>query len=117
MHRYILSILFILSFSFPQQLLAGSHDVVTGKFTVNGVCEKCKKRIEEAAYIKGVKYADWDVDNHQLTVKYDSSKTSPDLILQSIAAVGHDAGNIKATQAAYEKLPACCHYRDGIKKH
>ncbi len=107
----------VIAFISPLHVMAGNHDVVTAKFKVNGVCAKCKKRIEEAAYIKGVKYAGWDVDSHQLTLKYDSSKTSPDLILGSIAKAGHDAGNIKATQADYDKLPSCCRYRDGVKIH
>jgi copper chaperone CopZ len=106
-----------IAFITPLHVMAGNHDVVTAKFTVNGVCEKCKKRIEEAAYIKGVKYADWDVYSHQLIVKYDSSKTTSDIILQSIAKSGHDAGNFKALHADYEKLPSCCRYREGVKMH
>ena len=101
----------------PVLTFAGNPNVVTNKYTVNGVCDKCKKRIEEAAYLKGVKYADWNVDTHVLTVKYDSTKTSADLILQRVAKAGHDSEHFKATDDDYNKLPSCCMYRSGIKKH
>ena len=100
-----------------QKAVAGKNDIVTGTYTVNGVCEQCKKRIEDAAYLKGVKYAGWDVTTHNLTVKYDSTKTSFALILKSIARAGHDAGEYKAEDEDYNKLPACCRYRSAIKKH
>jgi Cu(I)/Ag(I) efflux system membrane fusion protein len=29
----------------------------------------------------------------------------------AIAKVGHDAGSVKASTAAYNKLPGCCKYR------
>ena len=64
---------FLLMLLSPVSSKAGIHDVVKASYTVNGVCEQCKKRIEDAAYAKGVKYADWDVDTHLLTLKYDSS--------------------------------------------
>ena len=117
MHRLLFYFLIVCFLINHQELLAANPNIVTQKFTINGVCEKCKKRIEDAAYIKGVKYADWNVVSHQLTVKYDSSKTSPDLILKSIAKAGHDAGNFKATLADYDKLPSCCRYREGVKMH
>ena len=117
MYRIFFCFLFLFSFLSPDGVFAGKHDIVTGNYIVNGVCEKCKKRIEEAAYIKGVKYADWNVDSHNLTVKYDSSKTSSEVILQSIAKSGHDSEYYKATDEDYNKLPSCCRYRSGIKKH
>lgn len=110
----IVTFLFALSSS---SSIAGGKNVVTRTFTVNGTCDQCKKRIEETAYSRGVKYAEWDVDSHTLTVKYDSVKTSPELILKKIAVAGHDSELFTASQEDYEKLPACCKYRSGIKKH
>ena len=39
---------------------------------VEGVCNSCKARIEKAALgVKGVKYADWYVNSHQLSLILD----------------------------------------------
>jgi periplasmic mercuric ion binding protein len=117
MFRIVLIIAFWLLAPFTSKVFAGSKDVVIRNYTVNGVCDQCKKRIEDASYIKGVKFAEWSIDNHSLTVKFDSVKTSPDIILKTIAGVGHDSERFIATQEDYDKLPACCKYRSGIKKH
>ena len=45
---------------------------------VNGVCEMCKKRIEQAAFsVKGVKSADWHIDDHILHLIINEEKCSP----------------------------------------
>ncbi|RQO30953.1 hypothetical protein DBR32_09600 [Taibaiella sp. KBW10] len=82
---------------------------------VKGVCSMCKKRIEDAAYIKGVKRADWDVKTQELKVVYNADKTTLDKIEQSIAHTGHDAGNVVADKEKYKKLPSCCAYNDGAE--
>lgn len=117
MHRLLFCLLLSFSFLAPVNLLAGNQNVVTGVFKVRGNCGQCEKRIVEAAYIKGVKYAGWNKDTEDLTVKYDSTKTSPDLILKAVAKSGHDAGDFAADSADYEKLPSCCKYRSATKKH
>lgn len=77
---------------------------------VEGACGMCKKRIENAAYIPGVKRADWDKATKELTVVYNGKKTSMDQIQKSVAVAGHDAGEEKASKENYEKLPDCCAY-------
>lgn len=87
---------------------------------VEGVCNMCKKRIEKAALnTKGVKYANWNVTTHELMVIIDERKTSKSSVCQSMAQVGHDTKEIKASQEAYDKLHPCCKYRDEeiIKDH
>jgi copper chaperone CopZ len=116
MYRILFCCLLGLMLFAGHEVLAGNK-VVKESYTVNGVCVQCKQRIEDAAYIKGVKYADWNVDDHSLTVKYDPTKTSANNILQSIARAGHDNDHFKATDEDYNRLPSCCHYRSGIKKH
>ena len=100
----------------PTVSFAGGKNV-TMHFKVNGVCEQCKTRIENAAYVKGVKYAEWNVDTHDLIVKFDSTKTSPEVFLKSIAKAGHDNDLFTAEEADYNKIAKCCRYRSGIKKH
>lgn len=110
MKRLLVFLVIILGYVYPS--FAQQSDIVTEKYKVSGECEQCKKRIEDAAYIKGVKHAEWDVNTHILTVIYKPSKTNADAILASVAKAGHDTEKIKATDEAYNKLPKCCHYKD-----
>ncbi len=84
---------------------------------VDGVCLMCKERIEKAAIkAKGVKSAIWDVKTHELKLIYDERKTNLKTIQQSIADVGHDTKEIKATDEAYYSVHPCCYYRDDAVK-
>jgi copper chaperone CopZ len=72
-------------------------------------CGMCKDRVEKAlAFEKGVKSSTVDLENKTVTVKYKSSKTTPDKIRKAIAKLGHDADNVKADEKAYNDLPQCC---------
>ena len=80
---------------------------------VDGVCLMCKERIEKAAIrTKGVKSAVWNVETHELKLIYDARKTNVDSIQKSVAAVGHDTKDLKATDEAYNSVHPCCMYRD-----
>ena len=77
-----------------------------------------KLYIEKAAKsCKGVLSARWSQKSHQLTLVYDNAKTTPDKVQKAIAAAGHDTGSVKASNAAYNKLPSCCKYRSGSMKN
>lgn len=87
---------------------------------VDGVCFMCKKRIEKAALsTKGVKFATWDVKTKKLSLIFDERKTNKKTIQKSIAEVGHDTKDIKATEKAYNSVAPCCKYRDEkvVKAH
>jgi mercuric ion binding protein len=92
--------------------LAQDNTVATVTIAVKGNCEECKKRIENAADIKGVKISDWNEDKQILTVTYKTDKVTPEQIEKAIAASGHDTKNYKGAATAYNKLPSCCKYRD-----
>jgi periplasmic mercuric ion binding protein len=78
---------------------------------INGNCEMCKKRIEKAAFsVKGVKSAEWDIDNHMLHLILNEEKSSVTDVKNAIAKVGHDSDDIKATDEDYNKLHGCCLY-------
>ncbi|WP_083678307.1 heavy-metal-associated domain-containing protein [Lacinutrix venerupis] len=80
---------------------------------VDGVCLMCKKRIEKASLnTKGVKSAKWDVQTHELKLIFDERKTNIEAISKSIAEVGHDTKELKATDEAYNSVHPCCKYRD-----
>jgi copper chaperone CopZ len=106
------TIIFIILFC--ATLLAPAQDtgVKTATFSVKGNCEECKKRIENAADIKGVKLAEWNEKKQVLSVTYNAAKVSVEQIEKAIAASGHDTKNAQSSSAAYNKLPDCCKYRD-----
>ncbi len=82
-------------------------------FEVDGVCMMCKKRIEKAALnTKGVKFANWNLNTHQLMVIIDERKTNKKIVCENIARVGHDTKEVKAAQEVYDNLHGCCKYRD-----
>ena len=92
---------------------------------VDGICGMCKKRIETAALkTKGVKFAIWSVETHQLNVILDERKTDVETIQQNVLAVGHDIvldeeNTLIATDEAYGSVHGCCKYREEeiIKDH
>ena len=78
---------------------------------VKGNCEMCKKRIEKAAFkTKGVKYANWNESTQQLSLIINERKTDVATVQGSIAAAGHDSGDVVASKEAYENLHECCKY-------
>lgn len=91
---------------------AQDKSVKTITIAVKGNCDECKKRIENAADIKGVKLSEWDEHKQQITVTYRPDKVSPEQIEEAIAKSGHDAGSHTAVSAKYQELPKCCRYRD-----
>ena len=82
----------------------------TDSFRVYGNCTLCKKRIEKALTGDGIAKADWNVNTKMMTVSYDPTKITNDIIQNRIAATGHDTEKTSATDAAYAKLPGCCQY-------
>lgn len=113
MKHIIIAIALIL---FPVLSFA-QNSVKTEKIKIEGNCSMCKKRIEDAAYVKGVKRADWNVQDQVLTIVYNSGKTSSEIIQQHIAKAGHNTEKVSAKEADYEKLPECCQYKTNLEKH
>lgn len=93
---------------------------------VDGVCNSCKNRIEKNSLkVKGVKYANWNVETHLLSLIIDERKTDLTKVQEAIAKAGHDNTTIDgksqmiASEKDYESISACCKYRDEevIKNH
>ncbi len=105
--KYLLIILFL---CISTSLLAQKKNQATETFGVSGACEMCKERIENTALDNKAITANWNVVTHQLTITYDSTKTSKQQIQKKIAEAGHDNGEFKAPDDVYKNLPACCHY-------
>ncbi len=103
---------FFFSFNANTQEKASNKKTQVVTIKVAGNCGECKTRIENASYIKGVKRAEWNQKSKELKLVFNSHKTTLEKIEQNIANHGHDAGDIKASQEAYDSLPACCAYHD-----
>lgn len=91
--------------------------VETSEFEVQGLCGMCKERIENAALIKGVKLAEWNRETGMLKVVYKPTKVEFLDIHKSVANAGHETSKVKANMKAYNNLPSCCKYKDGLEKH
>ena len=89
----------------------------TDTLHVAGNCSMCKKRIDEAAYLKGVKSADWNKTTKVLTVIYAPAKVERQQIVQAVLNAGHDASGQRASDKQYKTLPDCCAYRTGTCDH
>ncbi len=113
---FIVSILMI-GFSVQSQEIKKNKNAKVS-FEVDGICGMCKKRIETAALqSKGVKYAIWSAETHQLNLIMDERKTDLKIIQSAILEVGHDVvgfenKKLKATDEAYNSVHPCCKYRD-----
>lgn len=94
-----------------------SKKTQTISFPVQGNCNDCKERIENAAYIKGVKEAKWDKKSKTMTVVYRNDKTSLEKIEAAILKTGHNVDTLVAPNEVYNQLPSCCQYRDHDHTH
>tara|TARA_B110000977_G_C10785905_1_gene380498 strand:- start:264 stop:602 length:339 start_codon:yes stop_codon:yes gene_type:complete len=80
-------------------------------FFVDGICGMCKSRIEDVAYrVKGVKWAEWNLDTKQLNVKFEDVLNTEKLS-KLLAKAGHDNWLLSAKEKVYNTLYSCCKYR------
>lgn len=93
-----------------------ANDEMQITIKVEGNCNMCKKRIEEALKIPEVKYASWNKRSKNLKIIYEN-KISVDSLEKRIASVGHDTQNFKAPDDVYNTLPECCLYRTNKHTH
>ena len=87
-----------------------NKNIVTEVINVKGNCGMCKKKIEEAVDVKGVKKAHWDETTKKLTLTYRADLISIDSLQHRIADAGYDTEKYKAKDEVYQKLHGCCQY-------
>jgi len=92
--------------------LNGQSKFNTTSIEVDGLCGMCEKRIENAAYIQGVKKADWSQETHLLELIYNSSKVDEAAIIAAINEAVHDVKNHPASYKQYANVHGCCRFRD-----
>jgi copper chaperone CopZ len=104
---------FFLSIAFCSAFALGAQNKFKEiSIEVDGLCGMCEERIENAAYIQGVKKADWSRETHMLDLIYNNSKVDESAIIAAINEVGHDVKNHPATDEQYANIHGCCRFRD-----
>ncbi len=112
--KSILSI--FMMFLFVGMSNAQGGRVATATIKTSAECGSCKERLEDKLnYTAGIKYAELNLEDKNLTVKFNPKKISLDEIRKVISFTGYDADRITADPKSVEKLPACCK-PGGMKK-
>ncbi|MBI3134769.1 MAG: heavy-metal-associated domain-containing protein [Bacteroidetes bacterium] len=81
----------------------------TISFITTAICEECKERIEEKLnYTKGVLFAELNLENKMLTVKYKTEIITEQQIKEVLANLGYSSDTVVRNREAYLALPKCC---------
>ena len=81
----------------------------TAVIQTSAECGACKTRIEDKLnYTKGIKFAELNLEDKKVTVKYSTKKISLAEIKKVISETGYAADDVKANIEAVDALPACC---------
>lgn len=112
MKAYLFSMLLLMLLSLPVAVSGNAGDNPgEAEFRVLGNCGMCKDRIERAAYsVRGVRYADWNVEKQLLTVRYRPARTDRETIERAVAKAGHDTENFLTDDETHANLHHCCIY-------
>jgi len=75
----------------------------------SALCGECKERIEDKLnYTKGIKFAELNLDNKVISVKYKTKDISSSQIKEIISMIGYHADDVERNKAAFDALPGCC---------
>ena len=97
----------VVLFFYTAHLSAQKSQTVT--FQTSAQCGMCKERIEkEMNFAPGVQYAELNMDDMSLTIKFKSKKTTADDLRKRVAAIGYTADGVKPKEEDVKKLPLCC---------
>ncbi|MFC4815562.1 MULTISPECIES: cation transporter [unclassified Flavobacterium] len=102
---------FTFSFTFGQAPNKNKKAVITTAIYCDHCkeCETCGKNFQaNMLKIKGLKMYELDATKMTITVYYNEQKTNLQAIRTAISKLGYDADDVKADQAAYERLDGCC---------
>jgi copper chaperone CopZ len=104
--KKLISLLFI-GILFCANNVVAQTEVV--KIKTSAQCETCKATIEKHMnFEKGVKSAELNIEDKNLTVTYDAKKTTPEKLRIAVTKSGYDADSLLADPKAYKKLRKCC---------
>jgi copper chaperone CopZ len=106
--------MFMINMTFAQEKKAKYETVV---IQTSAECGDCKVRIEDGLnYMKGVKFAELDLETKKVTVKFSPKKSTLLQVKEKINSIGYDADDLKAQTEIVKKLPLCCQ-PGGMKKN
>lgn len=98
--------LFTLSMSSATNQSSKTHTI---SFITTAICEECKERIEEKLnYTKGILFAELNLENKMLTVKYKTEVITEQQIKEVLANLGYSSDTVVRNREAYLALPKCC---------
>lgn len=101
------SIFFIAFIFFIGEFNAQKSNTVVIKTSAQ--CGMCKDRIEgELNFVSGVQFAELNLDDMSLTIKYRTKKTSAEELRIHVSKIGYSADDVKANEEAMKSLPLCC---------
>jgi copper chaperone CopZ len=81
----------------------------TIEIKTSALCGECEERIENKLnYTKGVKFADLNLDNKVVTVKFKTKNLTATEVKNIIAALGYHADEVERNGTAFNELPGCC---------
>jgi copper chaperone CopZ len=96
-------------FLFLTGLTFGQKKIEETIIQTSAQCGDCKDRIESKLnYMKGVVFAELDLESKKVTVRYKTKSISLQEIKQAIASIGYSADDVKAKEEDVLKLPKCC---------
>lgn len=105
---------FLSSLSWETQAQASA---VTGGDTtlslkIRGNCRQCKSRIESAYQKAGLKNVNWSAETETATLRFPKGAFNRPQLEQIALQAGHDTETDLASDDSYDRLAACCQYRD-----
>ena len=107
MKKVIGILMILLAFNVSAQ--EGKAKFETVNIKTSALCGECKERIENKLnYTKGVSFADLNLDNKVLTVKYKTKYLTAAQVRQVVASLGYHADDVKRDTETFKALPACC---------
>ena len=87
-------------------------------FITTAVCDQCKERIEEKLnYTKGVVFAELNLENKMLTVKFKPEIITEQQIKEVLANIGYSSDTVVRNREAYLALPKCCQGSESCEPH
>jgi len=108
-----LSVTLVMLFAFIATGYSQTEEII---IQTTAQCGECKEIIEKALMaVKGVRFAELDVNSKKAKVVYNSKKTNPAELRKTISLAGYDADDVPADSAAVAKLNPCC-TKDGHRE-
>jgi periplasmic mercuric ion binding protein len=105
--KYLNSVLFAFFLFLVGGINAQKSQTVV--FQTSAQCGMCKDRIEEVMnFVPGVQYAELNLEDMSLKIKYKTKKTTADELRKHVAAIGYTADDVEPKEEDVKKLPLCC---------